>query len=671
MKKSVLLVLLAGSVSAYAQNRIATNVALHGPVTHHSALKVSEPSLVRSSTAIPLATAPAKNQVARRTGNGSGNHTSALCESAIGSAGNQFGTAFGPKTNLWYNRDLNTLTFVHRANAPLVNPPYTIGFIEYDYSTDGGATWTNNQQFLYRDTTYVQSSGYQNQRGRYPQAGIYNPPGNTDPANAYIAGYGPVTDAAAVINGGWPWHWEGTSQLGTTTNNQQLFNIDQASGGLGAIIPQGGTVVKNTGEVWWSCQGYDGAAYDDTVVLSHGVYNGAGDFNYTFKKLAVPVCTDNTGAKMYQNCAVIFNDAGDKGYCVVLGNDWVCNWDVNDSAMGFIVYKTTDNGNSWFKIHSPDPKLVDPMLLNGGYAYMTSSQLDLAMDRDDHLHIALPIVPFQPGNTIYLGYEYASWGLFDFSTNNDFDWTACLITKPQTYYGDFGTAGSTTDPEIQDENRLQISRSWEGSKLFYTWFDTDTSIFGPGLNNFPDTRSIGLDLDGGLWTAEVGHTEFSGTSADGSSLFGNVCYYTINDGTNENIPFVVDVMTASTGSPVNFFYEGCGTMSNYVNNGVCQDVTGSLGIKDHSKAATGFTVSGNYPNPYSGKTSIDVTLMKSADVTVEISNSIGQVLSSASYKNLNPGVNTLTIDGSSLSKGLYFYTVKAGNESTTKTMSVE
>jgi hypothetical protein len=84
-----------------------------------------------------------------------------------------------------------------------------------------------------------------------------------------------------------------------------------------------------------------------------------------------------------------------------------------------------------------------------------------------------------------------------------------------------------------------------------------------------------------------------------------------------------------------------------------------------------FIVSSNYPNPFTGKTSVDVTLAKSSDVTIEISNIVGQSLISTNYKNLHSGLNTLTIDASSLSHGLYFFTVKAGNNSVTKTMTVE
>lgn len=671
MKKSVLMVLLAAAVTVNAQNRIARNVTKYGPATRTSAMKALEPSLEKSNAGIPSVAAEQKHQMTRKFAKGSGNHTQTICETPIGSAGNTFGAAFGPRTNLSFNRDLNTLTFIHRANP--IGTSATIGFIEYDYSTDGGITWNLNHQYIYRDLTYNSTTGAQDQRGRYPQGGLYNPPGNTDPANSYMTGYGPVTDAAAATNNGWPWHYEGTQQLGGSSNNQMLFSADIDSGGLGATIPQGGTIVKSTGETWWSSQGYYLTDYDDTVVLSHGVYNGAGDMAYDFKKVHIPVCTDIDGGKMIQNCAVIFNDAGTTGYIVVLGNDWVCDLEPQDSSIGIIIYKSTDSGNSWNKLHSPDINLLDPVLLNGGYAYQTGTQLDLGLDGNDHLHIVLPIIPFQPGNTVYLAYNYGSYGIFDVSTTDDYHYTACLIVKPMTLFGMFGTQGNTTtDPEIDEDNRAQFSRSWDGSKIFYTWFDTDTSLF-PGLNNFPDARCIGRDLDGDLWTAENNLTEATGTFADGSSLFGNVSYYTINDGTNENIPLVVNNLSSQpngTANAVSFYYEGCNAITNYVNTGNCLDITGFLGIDNPSRNSA-FNVSSNYPNPFNGNTTVDVTLANGSDVTIEISNALGQVVRTMTYKNLTAGLHPLTIDGSALSKGLYFYTVKAGSDSATRSMSVE
>ena len=59
------------------------------------------------------------------------------------------------------------------------------------------------------------------------------------------------------------------------------------------------------------------------------------------------------------------------------------------------------------------------------------------------------------------------------------------------------------------------------------------------------------------------------------------------------------------------------------------------------------------------------------DVAIEVTNVVGQMMSSKVYTNLSSGVNTLTIDGSALAKGVYIMKVKAGNESVTRTMNVQ
>lgn len=84
-----------------------------------------------------------------------------------------------------------------------------------------------------------------------------------------------------------------------------------------------------------------------------------------------------------------------------------------------------------------------------------------------------------------------------------------------------------------------------------------------------------------------------------------------------------------------------------------------------------FSISSIYPNPFNGKTSFDINLKKVSDVTVEVVSLLGQVLSSNKFSNLNTGLHTLTIDGSNLSAGIYFYKVKAGNEVVTQKMIVQ
>ncbi len=82
------------------------------------------------------------------------------------------------------NKDLNTVVFIHR-NNPAVNGG-TSGTFRYDISTNGGNSWTT-------DVGPVNPA--QTLPGRYPQAAIYNPPGNTNPQTAFM------TYMGACVNG--------------------------------------------------------------------------------------------------------------------------------------------------------------------------------------------------------------------------------------------------------------------------------------------------------------------------------------------------------------------------------------------------------------------------------------------------------------------------------------
>ncbi|MCK9220365.1 MAG: T9SS type A sorting domain-containing protein [Bacteroidales bacterium] len=83
------------------------------------------------------------------------------------------------------------------------------------------------------------------------------------------------------------------------------------------------------------------------------------------------------------------------------------------------------------------------------------------------------------------------------------------------------------------------------------------------------------------------------------------------------------------------------------------------------------TVSQNCPNPVNGVTRFDVTLTKAANVVVEVSNIMGQKVMSFDKGLVNSGLSTYTIDGSQLTSGIYFYTVKINGESYTHKMIVE
>ena len=66
-----------------------------------------------------------------------------------------------------------------------------------------------------------------------------------------------------------------------------------------------------------------------------------------------------------------------------------------------------------------------------------------------------------------------------------------------------------------------------------------------------------------------------------------------------------------------------------------------------------------------------VTLREASELSLEVTNMMGQVVYRVDAGAATAGLNKLTIDGSMLSTGVYFYTVRAGESTVTRKMIVE
>jgi hypothetical protein len=92
-----------------------------------------------------------------------------------------------------------------------------------------------------------------------------------------------------------------------------------------------------------------------------------------------------------------------------------------------------------------------------------------------------------------------------------------------------------------------------------------------------------------------------------------------------------------------------------------------LGI-DNKKSD--FYVSQNYPNPFSGNTSIDVQLSKKSKVQVEISDMLGRLRHSESKGTLSAGKHTLQINSLQSESGIYLLTIFVNDERVSKKIVV-
>lgn len=96
-----------------------------------------------------------------------------------------------------------------------------------------------------------------------------------------------------------------------------------------------------------------------------------------------------------------------------------------------------------------------------------------------------------------------------------------------------------------------------------------------------------------------------------------------------------------------------------------------VGVPEKQKSGEILTVSQNQPNPFSRETKVKVDLLEPANVSLTIKTLTGQKVLHTEKGYLQPGTHLFTINAKGMNPGLYFYTVNAGEFSTTKRMIIE
>lgn len=91
-------------------------------------------------------------------------------------------------------------------------------------------------------------------------------------------------------------------------------------------------------------------------------------------------------------------------------------------------------------------------------------------------------------------------------------------------------------------------------------------------------------------------------------------------------------------------------------------------VEDETIMPLAFNLDQNYPNPFNPATTIRYSIPEASKVTMEVYNVLGERVLSLVNEFQNAGVHQVNFNASSLTSGVYFYSIKAGEFTSTKKM---
>ena len=89
-----------------------------------------------------------------------------------------------------------------------------------------------------------------------------------------------------------------------------------------------------------------------------------------------------------------------------------------------------------------------------------------------------------------------------------------------------------------------------------------------------------------------------------------------------------------------------------------------------SDVPSDYSLGQNYPNPFNPSTSVNFAIPQDGHVQIVVMNSLGEEVARLVDREMSAGTHTVQFNASNLPSGTYFYTMKAGDFSATKTMAV-
>lgn len=354
-----------------------------------------------------------------------------------------------------------------------------------------------------------------------------------------------------------------------------------------------------------------------------------------------------------------------------------------DAWKDLFILKSTDNGENWEKTviwEHPYPFFDwNVTITDTFFAVDNSGSVAIGPDGKVHVAFGLTRVLHDAVGTTYTYFPYIDGIGYWNEDMPPFSNNLAALAGPQ-----YGYAGSEM---IEDYNYIGWTQDVDGDGEITLVENLPMAYREIGFSTMP---AITVDDNGRVFVAWASTTEtfdnfdynfkkiwarafenggwgpFLHVTADIIHIFDESIYTTVANASDD----AIYVFYQADGTPGTALDGDHDYQENRMIVAAVDKTDLLTGIGDSDDLISAANVSQNYPNPFTGRTTITVNLEKDANLSMIVTNMLGQAVQTFERGAVQSGTYYFEVNGENLPDGVYFYTVKADNSSVTKKMVV-
>ena len=496
------------------------------------------------------------------------------------------------------------------------------------------------------------------------------------------------------IKTGWPniTSWGTGGEIGVAHNGVAgLEIIKRATKGTGAwsqmnfLGPAG--IEDNITWPRMVCSG-DENQYTHMVVCTYGEWQG--------QATTIVYSRSDDGGETWDPSNVVLEEYGSEYYSEITQDKYVMASNGNivcilyvDAYSDLFYVRSDDNGDNWERIvvwEHPVPFYASADPLDSCFVPDFSGHM--AIDDNGHAHVVFGITrwindengsgffTYNPQWNDGIGYWNDMMDPFSNDYNAlappDIPYVTSELVEGETYAGHMkdldGDGEITLAAGLNYPTRTYgmctypaIHIDGQGRRFIIYSANAEGYEYAGGTDPVNYKHIFARAYDGGGGWGEIVHL-----TADVSHIFDDCVYPMIGNHSDDQIYYIYQAdITPGNALDGNHDYQ-----ENRWIAGACPKSDLLTGIEDDIVIEEG-AVTQNFPNPFSTTSSFSVTLDNPSNLTLEISNLMGQRVYQEDLGRMPAGTHPVTIDATNLDAGVYFYTIKIGTNSVTRRMIVE